>query len=132
MAGLLVIAAVVYAVGRSENPATYTADQVASAFNRQGLPIRKVSPPERISTHGSSYLTPDDGAFTVLVMGSDSEAEKDFKPYEGDVDPDNFQLRDANLVVIADYSNSDAPLPAVTRSQIRAAVRSLRKARPTS
>lgn len=130
--GLLVAVAVALAVGRSGHPATYSPDQVRSAFSQHGLAISEVSPPDGVDTHGSSYLTPADGAFTVIVTGPDSEARKDFAPYEDDADPKNFQLLDANLIVIADGSNSQDALPAVTRSQIRAAVRSLRESRTSS
>jgi hypothetical protein len=79
--------------------------------------------------HGNAHLSPEDGRFMVLVLASDSEAEREFTQYQGDTSPDDFELRDANLVVIADFSNSSDPLPAATRSQIRAAVKSLREAR---
>lgn len=122
---LLAVAAVVLAVGRSRSAGTFTSDQVESAFNRQGLSIRKVSVPGAV--FGGSYLSPDDGAFTVLVLGSIAEAERSFAPWETNAGPDTFELREGNVIVIADASNSDKPLPPTIRARIRAAVRPLRE-----
>lgn len=70
LAGLSAVAAVVFAVVRSESSPTYAVDEVAAAFNNQGLTVREVSPPPGVNTHGSSYLNPEDRAFTVTTSAA--------------------------------------------------------------
>jgi hypothetical protein len=127
-AGLLATAVVV-AVSRSDDAATYTPGLVESTFNHQGLAVRQVSAPEGVDTHGDHALTPIDGAFTVLVLRSDSEAKKAFRQYEGVNNPTTFYLRDGNLIVLADGSNSSVPLSVKTRARIWDAVSDLRRDR---
>ena len=117
----LAAGAVASFVALSNTSATYSAEQTQSAFKQHGLGLNRVGGP----IDGTTYLTPTDGAFTVLVVRSDSLAEKWFEPYARDEDLNTVELRAANLIVLADHSNSDVPLAAATRSKIRAAVASL-------
>ena len=129
--GVTALVAVVFALGRSDHAATYSADQVRSMFNEQGLSIKKFFPAEGVKTHGRSMLAPANGAYTVMLAGSDAEADKLFQPLLDNLSTNSFLVRDANLIVVSGQ-NSRSPLPATIRSKIRAAVHSLRRSRPAT
>jgi hypothetical protein len=76
------------------------------------------------ATNTAAFL-PADGGFTVIVLDSDRSARNAFRQYEGDTDADTFELRAGNVLVLADSSNSHAPLPSETRRRIRRAVAAL-------
>jgi hypothetical protein len=62
---------------------------------------------------------------TVLVLESDQAARDAFAPYASDIDSDTFELLTGNVIILADASNSDTPLPEATRIRIRQAVERL-------
>jgi hypothetical protein len=126
---VLALVGAIYGLHRaSSNGATYSADEVVAAFADQQLAIRRIEPPKgsRDNLGGSAFL-PADERFTLIVVDSDKTAEDWFKPYLRDTSPDTFEAREGNIIVIADGSNSDLPLPVSTGLKIRAALRELRE-----
>jgi len=122
-AAVLVVAA--FQDARSHDPA-----QVAEALRAHGLDVQEV----RLDGYaglaaGGAVLMPRDGAFTVVVYGTDDQARDAFRQYETtitDADTfDTFELRSGNVLILADFSNADQPLPSETRDRIRRAVAAL-------
>jgi len=99
---------------------------VATALNAQGLDVTASDLIPLFGARNTAVFLPADGGFTVIVLDSDRAARDAFAQYEGDTDPDTFELRAGNVIILADGSNSDAPLPSETRRRIRRAVADLK------
>ena len=95
---------------------------VAAALNAQGLDVRASDLIPLFGARNTAVFLPADGGFTVVVLDSDRAARDAFVQYEGDTDPDTFELRAGNVLILADGSNSETPLPVETRRRIRRAV----------
>jgi hypothetical protein len=121
---VLAVAAISIVVVRDGDDRSYGTSEVLDALSAQGLDVSEVTP-GRATLFGRAFLRPGDGSFTVLVLPSDREARNSFRQYEGDTDPDTFELREGNVIIIADFSNSDTPLPLDTRRRIRRAMTAL-------
>lgn len=106
----------------------YSPDDVAAALTTQGLPVHKVPPPGgSTAARQGSFLLPADGSFTVLVTTFEAVAAAGFEPYESDTDPSTFEVRERNVIVLADFSNSETPLNNQTRTKILKALARLRE-----
>ena len=105
---------------------SYAPEDVAAALNAEGLRVEESDLTTQVfgATNTAAFL-PADGGFTVIVLDSDRSARNAFRQYEGDTDADTFELRAGNVLVLADSSNSHAPLPSETRRRIRRAVAAL-------
>jgi hypothetical protein len=131
VAGLAVAAAVALAIAAllRDGPGTFEPAEVAHVLRSQGLDVNEidaVTPGGRaVLTTANAVLMPHDESFVVLVLGSDDQARDAFRQYETDTDPDTFELRAGNVLVLADGSNGETPLPADTRRRIRQAVAAL-------
>lgn len=123
LVGSLAVAALVVVVAfvaLRNDGRSYSVAEVSAALNGQGLDVREVG-----HAGDEAALMPSDQSFTVLVLRSDEAARNSFRQYEGDTDPNTFELRARNVIILADFSNSETPLPASTRERIRRAVATL-------
>jgi hypothetical protein len=69
---------------------------------------------------------PRDGAFAVIVYGTDDQARDAFRQDDhGHRRFDTFELRSGTVLIVADFSNADQPLPSETLDRIRRAVTAL-------
>lgn len=90
-----------------------TTEDVESAFAAERLDVTTV----RFDDDGT-VMAPADGSFTVVVLPSTEAAQRDFEGYAGDTDPDTFERREGNVIVVADETNGGEPLPEDVRTRI--------------
>lgn len=96
----------------------YSVEETKEAFDRNGYVLVTPLVPQ-VPNLPEGVLAPKDQVFLVFV-GTDAEADEAWPDYEGLQDENSFDVRRANVVVIADHGP-----PSADRERVLAALASL-------
>ena len=117
---VLAVAAAEIVLNTTGSRGLITPEDVESAFAAERLEVTTI----RFADE-ASVMAPADGSFTVVVLPSTAAAERDFEGYADDTDPDTFERREGNVIVVADETNGDEPLSEEVRTRIGRALDAL-------